>query len=171
MNNNMPKTFILFLAFNIQAFLSDQNDDHGCNTEVNAIKQLKNEMQREMKQFSRKLEDQHEEILALKKEMEEILSNAVTRDLPYKVTCAFTNQWTEEGKTVSYDYILSDFDNSGELSSNITCPDCKLARSTIWRCWNTEHNNRGLHLSHTRPLYNILLRSKLVRVRIVFRYI
>ena len=127
----MAWTFVLFLALNVQGFLGDKTNDHECD--MNAIKQLKNEMQRELNQLSRKVEDQNEEILALRKEMKEMLSNDATRDLPYKVACAFTNHWTKEGQTVSYDYILSDFDNSGELSSNISCLNCDCERSTIWR--------------------------------------
>jgi len=107
----MAWTFVLFLALNVQGFLGDKSNDNECH--MNAIKQLKNEMQRELNQLSRKVEDQNEEILALRKEMKEMLSNGVTRDLPYKVACAFTNHWTKEGQTVSYDYMLSDFDNSG----------------------------------------------------------
>jgi len=109
----MSRTFVLFLAFSIQSFLGNKTDDHECDMEVNTIKQLKNEMQRELNQLSRKVEDQYEEILSLKEEMAEMLSNGANRDLPYKVACAFTNQWTKEGQTISYDYILSDFDNSG----------------------------------------------------------
>ena len=129
----MAKTLFLFLAFNVQGFLGDKTDDHECNMDANALKQLKNEMWSELNELSRKLEEQNKEILVLRKELAEMLSNGATRDLPYKVACAFANQWTKEGTTVSYDYMLSDFDNSGELSSNITCLDCKCVRSTVWR--------------------------------------
>ena len=112
----MSRTFVLFLAFSIQSFLGNKTDDHECDMEVNTIKQLKNEMRRELNQLSRKVEDQYEEILSLKEEMAEMLSNGANRDLPYKVA---------KGQTISYDYILSDFDNSGEISSNVICLNCQ----------------------------------------------
>ena len=115
LNNNMAKTLFLFLAFNVQGFLGDKTDDHECNMDANALKQLKNEMWSELNELSRKLEEQNKEMLVLRKELAEMLSNGATRDLPYKVACAFANQWTKEGTTVSYDYMLSDFDNSGEF--------------------------------------------------------
>ena len=34
------------------------------------------------------------------------------RDLPYMMTCAFQDHWVDHGATITFDYLLSDYNNS-----------------------------------------------------------
>merc|ERR1712029_826283 len=84
------------------------------------LKQMKEELKVESDQLREKLEDQNTEIQLLKEGIRELSKRAATKDQPHELACAFTHRWSKEGKTVNYDYLLSDHTSSGDGVLNTT---------------------------------------------------
>ena len=83
------------------------------------IQELKFEIRKDISQLTNIVEDQSIEIASLKDEISGMRANP--RDLPYIMSCGFTNHWTKAGATVTYDKLLSDFNNSGKAGPQYVC--------------------------------------------------
>ena len=113
--NNMVNAFLLLLVMNTQGSLGQEKDDS--EMEKYWLKQMKEELKVESDQLREKLEDQNTEIQLLKEDIRELSKRAATKDQSYELACAFTHRWSKEGKTVNYDYLLSDHTSSGRFDS------------------------------------------------------
>jgi hypothetical protein len=78
------------------------------------LKMLKEEMMNSMKEEvlrlektqKAELEEMKEELAAAKSEQNKV------RDMPYLFTCAYTSYWSTANSTITFDYLITDFNNA-----------------------------------------------------------
>ena len=74
------------------------------------VREMKTVMREEAMTRTKEVSKLQSELATIKAEFAENRKEA--RDLPYMMTCAFQDHWADHGATITFDYLLSDYNNS-----------------------------------------------------------
>merc|ERR1719264_2423750 len=74
------------------------------------VEEMRSSMREDAEARSKEVKRLEAEVWDLRREVGE--GRSASRDLPYMMACAFQDYWSEAGTTITYDYLLSDYNNA-----------------------------------------------------------
>merc|ERR1712059_102681 len=102
-------TVIMFYILTCLFFLATSKGENCTQYVGDMVQQMRNEMKNELKNELR-AEMKAEMWAEMKADIPITVSRAV-KEMPYVLVCAYRESWPHAGATITYDYLIADFNN------------------------------------------------------------